>query len=167
MVRQKTGTIYIKWVRSGIAFPRRQREIVASLGLRRLNQVVERLDTVQVRGAVAKIPHLLQVVPSPVLPPWAAVPEYVVVAAKVPPQPKEVNAKPLDAPPEGVAVKVPQPEVNAAEVEGVAPRKKAGVRKGQVSASAKKPAAEGQEEKPRKRRVAEGKESKSAEKGKK
>ena len=59
---QKTDTIHIKWVRSGIALPRQQRRVVASLGLSRLNQVVVRPDTPQFRGMVAKVPHLLQVV---------------------------------------------------------------------------------------------------------
>lgn len=167
MVRQKTGTIYIKWVRSGIALPRRQKEMVASLGLRRLNQVVERPDTLQVRGVVAKIPHLLQVVPTPVPPSWAAVPEYSIVATKAPPKPEKASGRRLEEVSEEAAVKTPQPEANAAEVECADPRKKAGVQKGQVAASAKKPAAKDPEAKPRKRRVAEDKESKSAEKGKK
>jgi large subunit ribosomal protein L30 len=167
VVRQKTGTIHIKWVRSGIALPRQQKEMVASLGLGRLNQVVERPDTIQVRGVVAKIPHLLQVVPAPTPPAWAAVPEYVIVAAKAPPKPEKASARRIKEATEKTAMKPPQPEAKAAEVERSASRKKTVAAKGRVSASAKKPAAKDQEAKPRKRRVVEGKESKSAGKGKK
>jgi large subunit ribosomal protein L30 len=33
-----------------------------SLGLRKMNQVVERVDTPAFRGMVAKVPHLLRIV---------------------------------------------------------------------------------------------------------
>ena len=36
--------------------------IVRSLGLTKLNQVVERPDTPAIRGMVAKIPHLVRIV---------------------------------------------------------------------------------------------------------
>jgi large subunit ribosomal protein L30 len=36
--------------------------MVRSLGLRKLNQIVERPDTPSFRGMVKKIPHLLEVV---------------------------------------------------------------------------------------------------------
>ena len=52
-------TIRIKWIRSGIGFTYHQKHIVRSLGLRKLNQEVERPDTPQIRGLVAKVPHLL------------------------------------------------------------------------------------------------------------
>ena len=54
--------IKIQYYRSTIAFPKTQKEIVRSLGLRKLNQVVERPDTPSMRGAVAKVPHLLRMV---------------------------------------------------------------------------------------------------------
>jgi len=54
--------IRIQYYRSHIAFPKKQKEIVRSLGLTKLNQVVERLDTPATRGAVAKVPHLLRIV---------------------------------------------------------------------------------------------------------
>lgn len=62
---KKPGTaakIKIQYYRSTIAFPSRQKEIVRSLGLRKLNQIVERPDNPSMRGAVAKIPHLLRIV---------------------------------------------------------------------------------------------------------
>jgi len=55
-------TIKIQYFRSIIGRPEPQKRIVRSLGLRRLNQVVEREDTPAVRGVVAKVPHLLQIV---------------------------------------------------------------------------------------------------------
>lgn len=58
----RKDTIRIKYVRSSIGRPERQKRIVRSLGLKRLNQVVERQDTPAVRGVVAKIPHLVQIV---------------------------------------------------------------------------------------------------------
>ncbi|HEV8140386.1 MAG TPA: 50S ribosomal protein L30 [Pyrinomonadaceae bacterium] len=54
--------IKIQYYRSVIAFPKTQKEIVLSLGLRKLNQVVERPDTASMRGAVAKVPHLLRII---------------------------------------------------------------------------------------------------------
>ena len=54
--------IKIQYYRSTIAFPRKQKEIVRSLGLRKLNQVVERPDTAAMRGFVAKVPHLLRII---------------------------------------------------------------------------------------------------------
>src|SRR5262249_4532223 len=54
--------IKIQYYRSVIAFPTKQKEIVRSLGLHKLNQVVERPDTASMRGAVAKVPHLLRII---------------------------------------------------------------------------------------------------------
>jgi large subunit ribosomal protein L30 len=59
---QEGKTIRIKLVRSLIGRPQKHREIVRGLGLRRLNQVVERQDTPAVRGMVRKIPHLVRIV---------------------------------------------------------------------------------------------------------
>lgn len=57
-----TAKIRIQYYRSSIAFPGTQKEIVRSLGLRKLNQIVERPDTPSMRGAVAKVPHLLRII---------------------------------------------------------------------------------------------------------
>ena len=54
--------IRIQYYRSFIASPETHKTIVRSLGLRKLNQVVERPDTEAMRGAVAKVPHLLRIV---------------------------------------------------------------------------------------------------------
>jgi len=54
--------IRIQYYRSTIAFPQSQKDIVISLGLRKLNQIVERPDTPSMRGAVEKVPHLLRII---------------------------------------------------------------------------------------------------------
>jgi len=54
--------IRIQYYRSTIAFPSKQKEVVRSLGLTKLNQIVERPDTASMRGAVAKVPHLLRII---------------------------------------------------------------------------------------------------------
>jgi large subunit ribosomal protein L30 len=85
-VPKKSGTIHIKWVRSGIGFSRKQKEVVRSIGLRRLNQVVERPDTIHFRGLVAKVCHLVEVVEPSVAPAWAGVPEYKILPAEAAPK---------------------------------------------------------------------------------
>lgn len=62
MARRKSGTLKIKWTRSGIGRPEKQRAVIRGLGLRHLQQVVERPDTPAVRGMVKKIPHLVEIV---------------------------------------------------------------------------------------------------------
>jgi large subunit ribosomal protein L30 len=52
----------VQYYRSFIAAPKTQKEMVRSLGLTKLNQIVERTDSPALRGAVAKIPHLLRIV---------------------------------------------------------------------------------------------------------
>jgi large subunit ribosomal protein L30 len=56
------GMIRIKLIRSPICTPEKHKVIVRSLGLRKMNQVVERPDTPSFRGFVKKIPHLLALV---------------------------------------------------------------------------------------------------------
>jgi len=56
------GTIRIQYYRSFIAFPKTQKLIVRSVGLTKINQIVERPDTPSMRGVVAKVPHLLRII---------------------------------------------------------------------------------------------------------
>ena len=56
------GTIKIKMIGSPICCPETQKKIVRSLGLKKMNRVVERPDTPAFRGMVAKVPHLLAIV---------------------------------------------------------------------------------------------------------
>jgi large subunit ribosomal protein L30 len=58
----KTGTIKVKQIGSVAGCTESQRANVRGLGLRRMQQVVERQDTPMVRGMIKKIPHLVAVV---------------------------------------------------------------------------------------------------------
>jgi large subunit ribosomal protein L30 len=55
------GKIHLKWVRSAICAPVKQKLVVKGLGFTRLNQVIERPDNAAIRGMVAKIPHLVEI----------------------------------------------------------------------------------------------------------
>ena len=59
---KKVAEIRIRQVRSAIGRPRNQRQVLDSLGLRRIHHEVVRQDTAAVRGMVAKIPHLAEIV---------------------------------------------------------------------------------------------------------
>jgi large subunit ribosomal protein L30 len=56
------GTIRIQYYRSFIATPKTHKTIVRSLGLRKLNQIVERPDNASMRGVVAKVPYLIRII---------------------------------------------------------------------------------------------------------
>jgi large subunit ribosomal protein L30 len=56
------GKIHLKWVRSAICSPVKHKLVVKGLGFTRLNQVIERPDNAAIRGMVAKIPHLVEIV---------------------------------------------------------------------------------------------------------
>ena len=56
------ATVKVKQVRSGIGFERNQKETLRSLGLRKLNQVVELPDNAAVRGMIYTVRHLVEVV---------------------------------------------------------------------------------------------------------
>ena len=58
----KGGKLHLKWVRSAICAPQKQKRVVKGLGFTRLNQVVERPDNPAIRGMVAKVPHLVEIV---------------------------------------------------------------------------------------------------------
>ncbi|HKN57970.1 MAG: 50S ribosomal protein L30 [Acidobacteria bacterium] len=55
-------TLRVKQVRSGIGCPRGMRETLKALGLGKMHRVTERPDTKEVRGMIARIPHLVEVV---------------------------------------------------------------------------------------------------------
>ena len=59
------GTIRIRQVRSTIGTIREHREVLRGLGLRRIRHEVVRQDTPAVRGAVAKIRYLVEIVENP------------------------------------------------------------------------------------------------------
>ena len=60
--KKSGGTIRLKQVRSGIGCPREMRETLKALGLGKMHRVAERVDSKEVRGMIAKIPHLVEVV---------------------------------------------------------------------------------------------------------
>ena len=62
MAKKQTKTIRIKWVRSGIGFPKKQKQVLRGLGFRKLQQVVERPDDDSIRGMILKVSHLVRVV---------------------------------------------------------------------------------------------------------
>jgi large subunit ribosomal protein L30 len=56
------SNIRVKQIGSLIGCTDKQRATVRGLGLRRMNQVVERLDTPEIRGMVKAVPHLVTIV---------------------------------------------------------------------------------------------------------
>lgn len=142
---KKTGTIHIKWIRSGIGFTRKQKEIVRSIGLHRLNQVVERPDTAHFHGLVAKVSHLVEVVELPVAPAWTELPEYKIIPAE-----PAVAARP----PGVVAENEPAAAAADAELQSTAPAKKAAPAKTRAAASSPGKVAKGSEKPKRKAALA-------------
>jgi large subunit ribosomal protein L30 len=59
--KQDENQLKIQLVRSVIGRPRKQREIVKGLGLRRIDSVVIRKDCPEIRGMINKISHLVNV----------------------------------------------------------------------------------------------------------
>ena len=59
--KKKSGTLKIKWIRSFIGCPRGMRQTIRGLGFRRMHQVVEREDSPETRGMIAKVHHLVEI----------------------------------------------------------------------------------------------------------
>ena len=59
--KKKSGTLKIRWVRIFIGCPRGMRQTIRGLGFRRMQQVVERADTPETRGMIAKVHHLVEI----------------------------------------------------------------------------------------------------------
>ncbi len=55
------GRVRVRWVKSQIGYDRRQRATLRGLGLRRLHETVELADSVEVRGMIRKVAHLVVV----------------------------------------------------------------------------------------------------------
>lgn len=62
MAKEKAKQIKIKLVRSLIGCSPAQRKVVAALGLKKKDQVVEHSDSAVIMGMVNKVPHLVSVV---------------------------------------------------------------------------------------------------------
>jgi large subunit ribosomal protein L30 len=56
------GTIRLRQVGSPIRRPEAQRKILLGLGLGKMHRTVELQDTPEVRGAIAKLPHMVEIV---------------------------------------------------------------------------------------------------------
>ena len=61
MAKKKAKSLTVTLVRSPIGYPERQKRTVRALGLRRLMQSVDHIDTPVLRGMIAKVPHLVTV----------------------------------------------------------------------------------------------------------
>ena len=59
---EQSKKVRVKQIRSGIGCTRNMRETLKSLGLGKMHRIAERPDTKEVRGMIAKIPHLVEVV---------------------------------------------------------------------------------------------------------
>ena len=60
---KKSGaTLTLQYFKSGIGAPEKHKLVLKSLGFKRLNQIVTRIDTPAVRGMVAQVPHLVKVI---------------------------------------------------------------------------------------------------------
>ncbi|MXP14446.1 50S ribosomal protein L30 [Altererythrobacter confluentis] len=55
-------TVKIRQIGSPIRRPEKQRKMLIGLGLNKMHKVVERQDTPEVRGAIAKLPHMVEVI---------------------------------------------------------------------------------------------------------
>ena len=59
---QDQKMIQIEQVKSPIGYNKKQREVLRGLGLRRIRHVVTRQDSPAVRGMIAKVAHLVNIV---------------------------------------------------------------------------------------------------------
>ena len=57
----KAATLKITQIRSAIGLPKDQKQTVRRLGIHRLHETVEQVDSPQVRGMIFKVKHLLKV----------------------------------------------------------------------------------------------------------
>ena len=55
------GTLQLKYVRSKICTPIKHKLVIKGLGFTRLYQVIVRPDNPAIRGMVAKVPHLVEI----------------------------------------------------------------------------------------------------------
>ena len=60
--KEQPKILRVTLVRSPIGYNERQKRTVKALGLHRLNQTVEHEDVPAIRGMIAKVRHLVQVV---------------------------------------------------------------------------------------------------------
>ena len=57
-----TKKLLIKQIKSGIGYKKKTKETLKALGLRKMNQTIEKNDNPAIRGMIDKISHLLKVI---------------------------------------------------------------------------------------------------------
>ncbi|UCH64033.1 MAG: 50S ribosomal protein L30 [Fidelibacterota bacterium] len=58
---RKEKKIKITQVKSGIGYPQRTKDTLKALGIRRMNQTVEKSDHPSIRGMITRVRHLVKV----------------------------------------------------------------------------------------------------------
>ncbi len=60
-VSETGAKLNIQYYRSAIGTPEKHKLVIKGLGFKRLNQIVQRVDSPAVRGMVAQVPHLVRI----------------------------------------------------------------------------------------------------------
>jgi len=60
-VKEAGAKLKIQYYRSAIGTPDKHRLVIKGLGFKRLNQIIQRVDSPAVRGMVAQVPHLVRI----------------------------------------------------------------------------------------------------------
>lgn len=60
--QENGGKIKIQYYKSMIGYSKKQKAVIKSLGITKLNQIIERPNNPSMRGIVEKVPHLLRIV---------------------------------------------------------------------------------------------------------
>ena len=61
MPNKENKTVFVTLVRSPIGYTKDQKATVLALGLRKMHQTIEHLDTPALRGMIRKVEHLVKV----------------------------------------------------------------------------------------------------------
>ena len=111
-------TIWIRQIRSGIGCPHKHKVLLRCLGLTRLHKLAERPDTPQIRGLVAKVQHLVEVVNPSDLPVRDSLPAYTLRPPEAVPVEAVAPAGVVEEGPDAVAIgkltATPKPAVKTA-----------------------------------------------------
>jgi large subunit ribosomal protein L30 len=59
---KSSKTVSVRLIRSGIGKPPKQRRVLKGLNLNRLNKMVTLKDTREIRGMIAKVSHLVEII---------------------------------------------------------------------------------------------------------
>jgi large subunit ribosomal protein L30 len=55
------ATLRVTYTKSSIGYPQNQKDTIKALGFHRLNQTIERADSLPLRGMLHKVKHLINV----------------------------------------------------------------------------------------------------------